>query len=81
MEMIVQPAGKVRCIYSEEIDLGSLGHLAIRRASHVEPAQGGQWIADLSPVEGPLLGPFAKRSGALKAEHIWLLKNWLVSGS
>jgi len=32
----------------------------------------GAWVADLRPVNGPLLGPFAKRSVALAAEEEWL---------
>jgi hypothetical protein len=46
--------------------------MSIRRASHVEPDDDGQWWADLSPVNGPHLGPFAKRSEALTAESSWL---------
>ena len=30
--------------------------------SHVEPVTGGQWVADMKPVDGPLLGPFSMRS-------------------
>jgi hypothetical protein len=64
--------GVVGCIYSEQIDLTTLGSLQIVRASHVEPDAGGEWRADLSPVHGPTLGPFAQRSQALEAEVQWL---------
>ena len=37
MELVIDPAGRVRCIYSEAIDLHALGRPAMRRASHVEP--------------------------------------------
>ena len=37
------------------------------------------WWADLSPVKGPKLGPFSRRSDALQAENYWLLGNWLNS--
>ena len=37
------------------------------RASHVEPCGQG-WTADMSPVGGPVLGPFSRRSEALAAE-------------
>jgi hypothetical protein len=55
--------------------LGNLGGVvAVRRASHVEP-QGLEWIADMAPVNGPLLGPFPRRAEALAAEKAWLLAN------
>ena len=78
MESIVHPEGTVRCLYDETLDLSQLGPVSIRRASHVEPTQQGQWQADLSPVDGPVLGPFALRSEALSAEVEWLQTNWLV---
>ena len=65
MILIVGPQGGIRCLYSEAIDLTFLGPLSIRRASHVEPDEQGQWWADLSPMNGPKLGPFAARSAAL----------------
>ena len=77
MQLIVEPGGVVRSIYGEEIDLAVLGSPAIIRASHVEPDQDGRWQADLSPVGGPVLGPFDHRSEALAAEHAWLEINWL----
>lgn len=72
MELIIDRAGTTQCIYGEAIDLASIGLLDIRRASHVEPDEAGRWWADLSPVGGPKLGPFAARSGALAAERRWL---------
>jgi hypothetical protein len=77
MLLVVQPSGTVRCIYSEEIPLATLGAVSISRGSHVEPTPDGKWLADLSPVAGPVLGPFADRSQALQAEHDWLEANWL----
>jgi hypothetical protein len=74
MQLVVQPNGMVRCVYDELIDLAKLGSLQIRRASHVEPDAEGNWRADLSPVEGPRLGPFTRRSDALQAERDWLEK-------
>jgi hypothetical protein len=47
------------------------------RASHVEPDDRGRWLADLSPIGGPVLGPFDRRSEALEAEVTWLEENWL----
>ena len=78
MKMVVQTNGSIRCVYGEELDLQCLGKLAIARGSHVEPTTGGQWAADLSPVSGPVLGPFNNRSEALTAEREWLEANWLT---
>ena len=79
MQLVIEPGGVVRCIYGEEIDLAALGSPAISRASHVEPDQQGRWLADMSPVGGPLLGPYDRRSDALAAEHAWLENNWLTA--
>ncbi len=76
MQLIVDRAGQVVCLYSEEIDLACLGQLNITRASHVEPDDDGKWWANLAPVEGPALGPYQLRSEALEAEREWL-EAWL----
>jgi len=80
MQIIIEPDGSARCVYGETIDLSSLGELSIRRGSHAEPVDGAFWTADLSPVGGPVLGPFATRSDALAAEIAWLHENWLGRG-
>jgi hypothetical protein len=77
MQLIIGTGGTVRCIYSEAIDLRTFGCLRISRASHVEPDPRGGWRADLSPVNGPSLGPYQLRSDALAAEETWLEKHWL----
>ncbi len=77
MELVIRPTGQAEAIYDEAIDLAVLGTVSIRRASHVEPDASGQWLADLSPVQGPVLGPFLTRSAALAAEHDWLSRHWL----
>ena len=59
------------------ITVHTLGSLSISRGSHVEPDSKGRWFADLSPVSGPRLGPFSKRSDALTAEQAWLDEHWL----
>jgi len=79
MQLVVTPAGNIRCLYAEAIPLNNLGTLAIARGSHVEPTDAGQWQADLAPVNGPILGPFATRSAALAAEVAWLETHWLTA--
>ncbi len=77
MQLVIGRNGTVRGIYGEEIDLAALGTPRISRASHVEPDEEGRWLADLSPIRGPVLGPFGQRSQALEAEVYWLEENWL----
>lgn len=76
-ELLIDTRGRIRCAYDEAIDLAAIGRLTIRRGSHVEPLADGRWSADLGLVCGPLLGPFATRSGALAAEAEWLSRHWL----
>jgi hypothetical protein len=78
MNLVIDPRGSVRCVYAEVIDLSCLGVPSICRASHVEPDEHGRWFADLSPVGGPVLGPFDRRGAALAAEQQWLETNWLA---
>ncbi|QEH32090.1 hypothetical protein OJF2_05590 [Aquisphaera giovannonii] len=76
MDLTISPGGVVRTVYGEAIDLAALGTPMIERASRVEPDASGRWVADLSPVGGPRLGPFALRSEAIAAELAWLAANW-----
>jgi hypothetical protein len=78
VQIVITPDAHVRCVYDEAIDLHALGRVTISRGSHVEPNDAGQWVADLSPVQGPSLGPFELRSEALAAERDWLEANWLA---
>jgi len=78
MQLIALKTGEIRCLYDEVIDLTVLGTPVIARASHVEPDARGQWWANLSPVAGPQLGPFQRRTEALEAEKGWLERNWLA---
>ncbi|QEG41331.1 hypothetical protein [Roseimaritima ulvae] len=77
-ELVIEPGGMVRMVYSELLEPHLLGRPTIRRGSHVEPTADGHWTADLSPVNGPTLGPFTNRSAALRAEVAWLHEHWLV---
>jgi hypothetical protein len=68
--------GNLRFIYNDNLaGLLTLGVSAVARASHVEPHSAGGWTADMSPVDGPVLGPFALRQEALNAEVAWLQAN------
>ena len=73
--LVIRPDGRAIGLYTEEIDLATLGETTIRRASHVEPDDAGLWWADLSPVGGPALGPFARHSQAIAAERDWLAEH------
>lgn len=81
MQILIDSKGNSRCVYGEAIDLRALGILQIERGSHVEPDEWGAWWADLDPVRGPKLGPFASRSAALLAEVNWLETHWLRAPS
>jgi len=72
VNLVVRSDGTVEYLYDDALDLTSLGRLTITRASHVEPTGSGQWTADLTPANGPVLGPFRTRTEALHAERIWL---------
>ena len=73
----IQPDGVVRFVYEDALrGLLALGQPTLRRASHVEPTSNGQWIADLGPMDGPVLGPFETRAAALEAEHTWLVHHF-----
>lgn len=69
--------GKVTFLYEEELGLWDKlkGVKTITRASHVEPDLKGDWWASM--VKGPVLGPFATRGEALRAEVRWLEENLL----
>jgi hypothetical protein len=79
MDLLVLPDGTIRAVYAEAIDFRALGKTLITRASHVELVGQGRWTADLTPVAGPVLGPFDLRSEALEAEQAWLAEHWLVT--
>ena len=75
-DVIVDADGNVRMIHDDDI-VDTLAEdaawLNTRRASNVEPIPGGRWWrADMAPVGGPVLGPFATRKFALKQEVAWL---------
>lgn len=77
-ELIVNADGSLQAIFSDDLVwLFALGHARTRRASNVEPREGGGWTADMRPVGGPVLlapgrRPFRTRAAALRAEVRWL---------
>ncbi|MEK6833174.1 MAG: hypothetical protein AABY32_03935 [Nanoarchaeota archaeon] len=72
---IIVNNGQIRFIYDDDlINLMNIGDATISRASFVEP-KGNKWLVDLSPVNGPKLGPYKKRATALEKERKWLVKN------
>jgi hypothetical protein len=70
MELVISPSGEVTTIYNEVLNLAALGPQRIKRASHVEPDASGRWFAQI--IDGPVLGPFDRRSDAITAEIAWL---------
>ena len=76
-ELIIGLGGNVRMIYSELVEPHAIGDPTIERGSRVEPDQNGFWWADLTPVNGPRLGPYHMRSKAIEAEIAWLKEFWL----
>lgn len=71
--IVVEPNGTIKMIYEDSLrSLLAEGCGRIHRVSHVEPTSSGQWEADLSPVCGPVLGPFETRQEALDAEVAYL---------
>jgi hypothetical protein len=77
--------GHLQFVYSDDLAvLCDTGATTVVRVSHVEPYDGSGgtafaakhagswWTADMSPVDGPVLGPFKTRAEALAAERAWL---------
>ena len=75
MQVVVRGA-EICFVHDDDLAqaMAGLGRTTTARASHVEPS-GKDWRADLSPVGGPVLGPFARRDEALTAEVQWLMAN------
>lgn len=77
--IVVEATGRLRFIWDDTLaGIAELGETEVRRASHVEPTGGNRWTgwnADLAPVGGPSLGPFATHGAAIRAEREWLTAN------
>ena len=81
MNIVVNTDGTLAFIYDDKLTgLMAEGQATVKRASHVEPADGGGWEADMRPVmgkAGPVLRapdgqPFKTRAEALAAEVAYL---------
>jgi len=71
----VDLAGRLQFVYDDALSkLMDCGRPEVKRASHVEPDGPRRWVADMSPVNGPKIGPFPLRSQALSAERAYLDK-------
>lgn len=83
IEVTVLADGDLLFLWDDRLQpLLDVGSAVIRRVGRVEPAK-TEWVADLSPVRGPVLGPFRLRDEALQAEREWLARHWesLLRGS
>lgn len=79
--VIVNDRGELSFVWDDALaPLRGLGATEIHRVSHVEPTIGGQWTADLSPIGGPLLGPFDLHAHAIEAEKEWV-DGWLAKSN
>lgn len=81
-EVVILSDGSVKFLYYDELKpLLDIGDVHVSRASHVDPertAEGLKWFCDLSPVNGPKLGPFETRAEAIEEEVKWLSANYLT---
>lgn len=76
--IVVEPNGTVLLIYEDDLrGLLANGKAEIKRVSSVEPTVDGRWTADLSPINGPVLGPYETRAEALESEVKYLIANVL----
>ena len=77
-KLVIDNAGTITLIYADDLRaVMDVGKVTIMRASHVEPIStinGTRylWKSDLTPVNGPVLGPFETRAEALAAEVEYL---------
>ncbi len=80
IQIKIDPNGGLSFLHNDDLAglIADASCIDTQRASHVEPVDNGmRWSADLSPVGGPVLGPFLLRRQALDAEAEWLQANIL----
>lgn len=74
--MKVTPRGRMMFLYQEKVNLEQEGRIeSVVRASDVEPDERGEWWVTIRNQQRTKLGPFRRRSEALKAEVDWLERN------
>ena len=78
--MVDFSSARLRCLYTEEVSIGSMGRMAVTRASHVEYDSDVQawfvWTPDWELLDQPETG-FASRREALAFEERWANSNLL----
>ena len=81
-KIFIRPNGTINCIYTDDIRflISSAQQVNIRRVSNVEPTTDGQWVADMSPIDGPESPAFDRRADALTWEKDWI-ENYLQGGN
>lgn len=78
LEIFINEDGSLQFVHDDDLAaLFDSDESETKRASHVEPCRGG-WTADLTPVGGPVLGPFTTRKAALDAELAWLAREMTI---
>ena len=77
LRLLIDARGEIFFLHDDALlPVMQEGQTRTVRASHVEPGPDGrQWFADLSPQNGPNLGPFPTRTEALAAEVAWIEKH------
>lgn len=66
----ITPDGRIRGLWDDDVQLGKLGVLSVRRASHVEFDDNyQQWTVSPSQVPGHVLFRSRNRNDALAWEH------------
>ena len=65
---LIEPGGRVRGLYTDEVDWPALGPLRVTRASTVEFDETRQgWVVTILET-GSHFGPFPRRGAAIEAE-------------
>ena len=65
---LIEPGGRVRGLYTDEVDWPALGPLRVTRASTVEFDETRQgWVVTILET-GERFGPFPRRGEAIEAE-------------
>jgi hypothetical protein len=70
--IVTGPTGTFIEVYSDDLpNLKTEWDVKIKRAIYVDVCEGG-WVADMSILNGPQLGPYRSRQDALDAEVDWI---------